>query len=91
MPTYEFEIRDDQGQVVGQATCILPVDQRDKVQLHRRTAPRSINIGAAANPMNQASEVMQGYHRLEQKHGSGINRMLGEFTPAQIKQAWSEP
>lgn len=90
MPTYEYELFDKEtGQAVGSVSIVLPVGKRDSVCLVRRTAPRSINIGAAATPMNQGKEVLAGYHKLEERHGSRVSGMLGEFTPKQIKEAWS--
>lgn len=95
MPNYEFEICDSQtGATVGVVTLHRPVDARDRVEIRRKTAPRSIMIcGTAAPKLDQASEVLAGYRRAEEKMGSTreFHRSLGEFTPSQIKKAWNTP
>lgn len=91
MPAYHYDVVNADGKIVASVAAVLPVDERDQVVLVRRTVPDSINIGAAPSPMNQAAEVMRGYHRLEEKHGSRVDGLLGEFTPKQIKEAWSTP
>jgi hypothetical protein len=95
MPTYEFEILDSQnGTPIGVVTLHRPVEARDRVEIRRKTAPRSIMICGVATPkLDQASEVLAGYRRAEEKMGSTreFHRSLGEFTPAQIKKAWNTP
>lgn len=94
MPTYEYEIRDKEtGETVGSVNLIRPVAARDRVHILRRTAPRSVAIRGAAPTPNQASEVLAGYRKQEEKVGSNrqFRASLGEFTPSQIKQAWSTP
>jgi hypothetical protein len=90
MPAYDFElIHKDTGAVIATVPLILPVNDRDAVVLQRRTVPDSVLIaGAAANPHDQASSVLAGYYKEEQKAGS---RFASAFTAEEIKRAWSTP
>lgn len=95
MPTYEYNVVNEcTGDVVGVISCLVPVQDRDAVRLARRTAPRTIAIaGTAPAKLDQASEVLAGYRREECRIGNNreFQHKLGEFTPAQIKEAWSAP
>ena len=87
MPAYEYEIiNEETGEVLGGYLAKLPVDQRDRISIRRVTVPRSVSISGAAAAPSQASEVLAGYHKQEQKHGS---RFKSEFSADQIKKAWA--
>jgi hypothetical protein len=89
MPAYEFELFNEAtGKVVVTLPVILPVAQRDKLRLRRRTVPRSIAVsGAAADPHDQSRNVLRSYHRQEEKLGS---RFRSAFTKDQVRRAFNE-
>ena len=88
MPLYEFE--DDQGLGV-RVNLIRPIKDMDRpltLTLKRRKVPSRISVVGGAQPATQASEVMAGYYKQEQKNGA---RFRSRFTKEQIKNAWSTP
>ena len=94
MPLYEYEIRAGRsGEILGVLTLPLPVNERDSVELRRRTVPVSVGItGSAANPAEPARQVLGAYERLERRIGNNaeFRRRIGH-SPAQVKHAWATP
>lgn len=84
MPLYEY-LKPDGSKVL---LCV-PVDDRDKQEgLERVKIHTQINtIGSRATPEGDtAKTVLKGYHSEECARGS---QFRSEFTPEQIKRAWS--
>lgn len=86
MPAYEYElVREDTGERIAAVTAIVPVDARDRLVLRRKTVPRSVAIsGSAPNERALRASALNGYKKLEEKHGS---RFKSRFTAEQIKRA----
>ncbi len=93
MPVYEYDLINSKGEVLGAVQLPLAVENRDDVHVRRAQLPASICIsGAAADPADQARQVLTAYKRAEQRIGSNSEfaSRLGH-TPEQIKRAWSQP
>ena len=95
MPAYEYDICHAQtGEPLVRVTVRVPVADRDKLFLARLTVPKTVTVtNTAPGKLDQASEVMAGYRREEERVGNNreFRSRLGEFTPEQIKKAWSTP
>lgn len=89
MPAYEFEFRNEEtGAVLGSATIICPVGDRDKIAAHRVSVPRSVSIsGGAADTPNENRDMLKTFHRLECRKGSKLRL---QHSPETIKRAFSE-
>jgi hypothetical protein len=87
MPAYEYDlVEPGTDLVLGTVTLIRPVESRDQVRLRRRSVPRQVCVrGHARNPQDAAQQVVAGYHKLEQRHGS---RFKSRFSADQVKAAY---
>lgn len=92
MPLYEFDVVNGDGAVLSTLSLSLPVAERDRLTLRRRTVPTSVGVlGATADPTRPECQVLGAYRRLEQRHGNtrDFRRRIGH-SPAVVKRAWSE-
>jgi len=91
MPLYEYEISSSiTGEILAVVTLPLPVADRDRIQLRRRTIPSSVGIaGAAPDPAAPSQQVLSAYRRLEQRLGNNADfrRRIGH-APETVKRAW---
>ena len=86
MPIYSFISEDGQvvEKIVPSGTNRLTVDG---VDYERSIASEGFTIGNQVKIPSQAEQVKDGYHKLEQEHGSRFLRK-SQFTTKQIKSAW---
>ena len=86
MPIYSFSSRDGKvvEKIVPSGTNRLTVDG---VDYDRCIASEGFSIGNQVKIPSQAEQVKDGYHKLEQEHGSRFLRK-SQFSTKQIKNAW---
>jgi hypothetical protein len=88
MPVYEFIARETGEKVMLRK----PVDKRDELVIikgqifDRVEVPSRVTVLQGHQPPGAMRDIVNGYYKEEQKLGS---RFRSEFTPDQIKQAWS--
>jgi hypothetical protein len=86
MPIYSFASED--GKTLDE---IVPLGTdhitRDGVRYGKVLADECFSVGNQVKIPSQAEQVKDGYHQLEQRHGSRFLRK-SQFSTKQIKRAW---
>lgn len=86
MPIYSFASEDGKtlDEIVPLGTSHIT---RDGVRYEKVLAGECFTVGNQVKIPSQAEQVKDGYHQLEQRHGSRFLRK-SQFSTKQIKNAW---
>ena len=86
MPIYSFASEDGKtlDEIVPLGTSRIT---RDGVRYEKVLAGECFTVGNQVKLPSQAEQVKDGYHKLEQEHGSRFLRK-SQFSTKQIKNAW---
>ena len=86
MPIYSFASEDGKtlDEIVPLGTSHIT---RDGVRYEKVLAGECFTVGNQVRIPSQAEQVKDGYHQLEQRHGSRFLHR-SQFSTNQIKKAW---